>query len=118
LGGTAFVFPPVFSPARQPRPTVADLARDVYELRNKIAHGAEIPKNPFRLEHVLEDTKGQRVNWDTNVYAMTLQNAALFLLIGCLRKIFLSHVTDDVGNERNWKTRLKAFEGVARSRRK
>ena len=118
LGRTAYVFPPVYSPARQPRLTVAELARDVYELRNKIAHGAEIPKNPFRLEHMLEDTKGLQVNWETNVYAMTLQNAALFLLTGCLRKIFLSHLTDDVGNERTWKTNLKAFEGLARSRRK
>jgi hypothetical protein len=118
LGGTAYVFPPVNSPQRQPRPTVADVANHVYELRNKIAHGIEVPKNPFRLPHTLEDTSGQRINWEANVYVMTLQNAALFLLIRCLRKIFLSHLADDVENEQSWKTKLNVFGGLARSRRK
>lgn len=117
LGGDSYVFPPVNSPPVQPRPTVAEVARDVYLLRNKIAHGNEIPKIPFRLPRVLEDTSGRQLNWESLVYAMILRDAALFLLTGSLRRIFLSGWVAEVEDEKKWKAKLKIFEGLARSRR-
>jgi hypothetical protein len=116
--GDSYIFPPVHSPGRQPRLLVKEVAKDVYELRNVIAHGREVPKTPFRVGHELLDVDGRNIYWQPTTYAETLANAALFLLSRSLEKIFLEGWTALVESEHEWKSKLKIMENSARSRRR
>lgn len=116
LGRDTHVFPPVLSPARQPSLTVGDAAEDLFELRNVVAHGSEIPATPFRQRFPIKDTNGNQINWQDFTYAQVLSEAALYLLAGCLRKVFEDGLVGEVETEANWKQRLKNGAEIAKRR--
>ena len=59
---------------------------DLYELRNLVAHGREIPKKPFREEYDILDINGDRINTSDCFYADVIMDAALSSLQGRFAK--------------------------------
>ena len=107
LGATTQVFPAVSAPYRQPQLTVGEVLGDVYELRNLVAHGLEIPAEPFREKRDIVDTDGTRININDYSYAGVLMEAALFVLVRSLQNIMLDGHVDVVKDEAEWKQKLK-----------
>jgi hypothetical protein len=115
LGANTPVFPVVSILKQQPRLTVGEVVEDVYELRNIVAHGREIPPQ-FREKFDFVDTKGQRINYQDNSYGQVLLDCALFLLVKSLQRIMLSDLVDVVKDETQWKHTLKVDARVRRGR--
>lgn len=107
LGPDAFIFPITEVFRQQPFPRVKDVLQDLYELRNKIAHGLEIPKQPYREPYHLLDTYGSLISGENYLYLHLIQEAALFILCKTLRRIFVDGLMDDLKDESKWKLRLK-----------
>ncbi len=107
LGAGSLVFPAVLFTNRQPRLTISEVAGDLYELRNIVAHGREIPAKPFREQHDIRDTDGERINFHDCFHAQVLMESALFLLAQSLRKVMLDDLIDLVKDEAQWKSKLK-----------
>ncbi len=108
LGPQSFIFPPVMH--RQPTVKVQDVLSDLYEFRNIIAHGQEIPISPYRQKYDLLDDRGGRINHDDYHYAELMLESALFLLARALRKISAEGLIDDVRDEANWRINLRQYE--------
>ena len=106
LGSTTPVFPSVPFPDRQPPLRIGDIVEDVYELRNIVAHGREIPKTPFREMRDIVDSNGVPITSEY-IYAQVLMESALFLLVKSLRKIMIEGLLDLVKDETNWKQMLR-----------
>lgn len=107
LGASARIFPAVPLPHRQPRLTIGEVLEDVYELRNIVAHGREIPARPFREKCDLVDAKGVRIDVFDYHYSEVIMESALFLLARSLRKIMVDGLVDVVKDEAKWKQKLK-----------
>ena len=107
LGAETPIFPSVPYPDRQPALRVADIVQDIYELRNVIAHGREIPEKPFRETRDIVDTNGLAINPIEYRYAEVIMEASLFLLVKSLLKIMTDGLIDLVKDEANWKQKLK-----------
>jgi hypothetical protein len=116
LGPNTPVFPTVSFLNRQPRLTVGEVLEDVYELRNIVAHGREIPARPFREKRAIVDTSGERINCDDYFYAQVIMESALFILAKSLRQIMLGDLVDAVKDEAQWKCKLKAEGRLGRAR--
>jgi len=102
---------PVFPSAEfigQPRYTVGDVADDLCDLRNAIAHGNEIPSK-FRKETGFEDARGKLIDGYSSAYQYrnVLEESALFLLCAALKTIFIRDLTDNVADEKRWRAYLK-----------
>jgi hypothetical protein len=95
---------------RQPKTSVSEVLQDLYELRNTIAHGQEIPKQPYREKHDLMSTAGYRINQIDFSYADLMQEASLFLLTTTLRRIFTEGLYDAVADVKQWRQRLTIYE--------
>jgi hypothetical protein len=103
LGKNTRVFPVDYAD-RQPAYTIGELAADIYDLRNQMAHGDRIrpkylEKNEFRFEppvpHYLTLGEFSRQS--------IISEAALFTLCAALRKVILGGHLDLLPNQRRWK---------------
>ena len=110
LGLDTLVFPRESLTHQQPRTTVGEVLGDLYELRNAIAHGQEIPKHPYREPRNLISIHGQRIGTQNLVYGDLLLDASLYLLTGCLRRIFVEGLYEDVAHAERWKRRMTLYE--------
>ncbi len=110
LGPQSYVFPPDSLMRRQPRVKVQDVLADLYQFRNFIAHGQEIPKSPYREKYDLLDDKDVRINHDDYYYAELMLESGLFLLTGALRKISMEGLIDDLRDEGKWRLKLRLYE--------
>ena len=110
LGLDSYVFPPVLSLDIQPREVVADVIEDVYELRNLIAHGLEIPEKPYRQYCDLRSTTGERINYVNYHYGDLILDSSLFLLTRALRKIFIENLYEDVKDVARWRAKMTLYE--------
>lgn len=110
LGPQSYVFPPDSIMHRQPAVKVQEVIEDLYEFRNTIAHGQEIPERPYRQKYDMLDQKGSRINYDDYYYAELMCEGALFVLAGALRKIFIEALVDDVRDEEKWRFKLRLYE--------
>jgi hypothetical protein len=110
LGRDSFVFPPVLSYDLQPSVKVQDVLDDVYEFRNRIAHGLEIPEHPYREKYELLSTTGGRLTYDDYYYAELMLDSSIFLLCTALRKIFFENFYDDVRDVKRWRAKMTIFE--------
>jgi hypothetical protein len=79
-------------------------------LRNIIAHGQEIPKQPYREKHDLISTGRQRINHDDYYYAELMLESGLFMLTTALRKVFAEGFFDDVADPEKWRLKMKIYE--------
>ncbi|MEZ5401277.1 MAG: hypothetical protein R2729_16525 [Bryobacteraceae bacterium] len=79
MGLDTLLFPPDAYLHRQPSIDVRQILRDLYDLRNIIAHGQEIPKTPYREPYPIMSTTGEQINRETLGYADILLEASLFL---------------------------------------
>jgi hypothetical protein len=110
LGPQSHIFPPDSIMHRQPAVKVQDVLPNLYEFRNKIAHGLEIPKRPYREKYDLCDNSGAPINQDDYYYAELMLESGLFLLTGALRKIAVEGLFDGVREEANWRIGLRLYE--------
>ena len=106
LGRTTRVFPPARWIA-QPRYILDDVAHDLYELRNLIAHGSAISER-FRREVGFEDMEGRLIDGYSSAYQyrQVLEESALFLLCSALGTIFTQGLTDAVADPKRWRAHL------------
>jgi hypothetical protein len=109
LGHDTLLFPPD-SMQRQPTTTVGQVVGDVFELRNIIAHGQEIPKTPYREPSPLKSTTGDTINHDPLLYGDILLEASLFLLTTSLRKLFTEGLYEKIADPKQWKAQLTLYE--------
>jgi hypothetical protein len=110
LGLDTLLFPREDFLQRQPEMTVAHVLQDVYELRNIIAHGQEIPKTPYREPYTLKSTTGETINQVPLSYVDVLLEASLFLLISALRKLFTEGHYEQMADQKQWKAQLTVCE--------
>jgi hypothetical protein len=110
LGPQAHIFPPDSLMERQPVVKVQDVIEKLYEFRNKIAHGQEVPEDPYRKRHDLLDENGHRINCGNYYYAELMAESALFMLATALRKVFVGDLFDYVRDEQKWRNSLRLYE--------
>jgi hypothetical protein len=109
LGVDSFVFPPVSSQNIQPSTVVREVLSDVYDFRNTIAHGLEIPKVPFRERCDVIATDGQRINYEDCCRIDLLLESALFMLTTCLRRMFVENLFDEVKDVEKWRLKMRLY---------
>jgi hypothetical protein len=114
LGGCLGPRSPALAPpsdqADGPVVTVQEVVGDLYEFRNIIAHGNELPEAPWRLKYDLLTKSGSRVNLRDYYYAQFLRDCAIFFVTRVLRQAFVDNMFDDVKDVSKWKTLLKLYE--------
>lgn len=110
LGLDSLIFPQDSLMNYQPKTTAGEVLKDLYDLRNIIAHGQEIPKEPYRERHDLISTDGHRINHDDYHYAELMLESGLFMLATALRKILTEGRLDDVADPKRWRLKLKVYE--------
>jgi hypothetical protein len=110
LGVESYVFPPVTSLNIRPTTVVGDVLNDLYEFRNIIAHGQEIPETPYRQKSDLMSTGGQRINYEDYHRAELLLESGLFMLTASLRRIFVEKLFDEVKDTGKWRTKMRLYE--------
>jgi hypothetical protein len=103
LGANTYIFPRDYA-GRQPTYKVGDLAADVYQLRNQIAHGDRIRDEYLvRSEFSLEPTLPDLYRIGERSYQSVLWEATLFLLCACLRQVILDGHLDLLAQPKEWK---------------
>lgn len=105
LGTDTLIFPPDSLMGYQPNTTVDAVLNDLYDFRNIVAHGQEIPKIPYREHRAITSTEGHQINHDPLCYVDILLEAAVFLLTTCLRKVFTEGLSDEVADPAQWRRR-------------
>lgn len=110
LGPQSFVFPPDSIMQLQPLVKVQDVLADLYEFRNSIAHGREIPKVPYRQKYDLLCDGGGRINQGDYYYSELMVESGLFLLTEALRKIAVDNLFGVVQDEEKWRLNLRLYE--------
>jgi hypothetical protein len=110
LGLDTYVFPPDFHMKRQPKTVVRDVLNDLYDFRNIIAHGQEIPLHPYREKSDLIDTTGCRINCQDYYRAELMLESGLFMLTTALRRIFVENLFDDVKDPAKWRVKVALYE--------
>jgi hypothetical protein len=110
LGLDSLIFPQDSLMNYQPKTTAGEVLKDLYDLRNIIAHGQEIPKQPYREKHDLMSADGHRINHDDYYYADLMLESGLFMLTTALRKILTEGLLDDVANPEKWRLKIKVHE--------
>jgi len=96
--------------------TIRDVLEDVYELRNIVAHGREIPAKRFREKFDIVDTNGSRINSTDYYYSQVMMESALFLLVKSLRQVMVERLVDVIKDESNWKQQLKVNARLQKGR--
>ena len=110
LGPQSYIFPPDSVMHRQPTVKVRDVLVHLFEFRNKIAHGQEIPETPYRQRYDLLDEGGGRINGEDYGYSDLMCESALFLLAKALRKVFVDGIVGDIQEEARWRSKLRLYE--------
>jgi hypothetical protein len=110
LGLDSLIFPQDSLMNYQPKTTVGEVLKDLYDLRNIIAHGQEIPKQPYRENHDLMSADGHRINYDDYYYAELMLESGLFMLTTALRKIVTEDHFEDVADPEKWRLKMKVYE--------
>jgi hypothetical protein len=110
LGPESHVFSPDFVMRRQPAVKVKDVVSDLFDFRNVIAHGREIPKAPFREKYDLVDDRGVRINSQDYYYSELMLESGLFLLADAMRKIAVEGLFDDITDPAKWRSNLRTYE--------
>jgi hypothetical protein len=110
LGLDSLIFPPDSILNRQPNTTVRDLLNDVYDFRNILAHGQEIPEKPYRQKKDLVSTTGERINVQDYYYAELMLEGSLFMLTRAVRQIFIDGLFEDVKDSDKWRNKLRLYE--------
>jgi hypothetical protein len=110
FGLDTLLFPPEDFLHRQPETTVAHVLNDVFELRNIIAHGQEIPEKPYRELYSLRSTTGEQINQIDLYYLGVLRDASRFLLTSALRRVFTEGHYEHFANPKQWKAQLTLYE--------
>lgn len=110
LGVDSYVFPPDSIMNWQPNTTVRDVLKDLYDFRNIIAHGQEIPEHPYRQKCDLMSTDGDRINYDDYYRAELMLESSLFMLTTTLRRIFTEGLIEEVKNTAKWRSRMALYE--------
>jgi hypothetical protein len=113
LGFDSFVFPPFTLGGvlvYQPDVRVGDVIERVYACRNIIAHGGEIPEDPYRKQYTLQGVDGFALLPNGMVYIELLMDAALAMLTRALRIIFREAWVDDIAAKKPWKAKMTLFE--------
>jgi len=87
---------------REPNTLVRDVLNDLYDFRNIVAHGQEIPAEPYRTKKDLISTEGKRVNCEDYYGAVLMLESSLFILTTALRRIFTENLFDDVADAEKW----------------
>jgi len=116
LGASTWIFPVLLN--RQPALTVGEVLEDLFDLRNKVAHGQAIPEKPFLQKRDIADAGGARMNSEGYLYSQVLMDCALFLLAKSLRKIMLGKLIDVVKDEAKWKLKLKTDARLEQARKR
>ncbi len=113
LGPDSFFFPPNQFTKAQPITRVKDVVADIFDLRNLIAHGQEIPQKPFRQPYQLTSTSGEALpdTYYPYTYAELLRESALFMLTNSLRKILMDqNRIRAVKDTKRWRAEMKQLE--------
>ena len=110
LGNQTLIFPPDALMGYQPNITVGEVLQDLYDFRNIVAHGLEIPETPYRQNRALVSTDGHQINREPLSYVEILLQAALFLLTTCLRQVFREGLADEVAEPAQWRRKLTIYE--------
>jgi hypothetical protein len=106
-GDKTFVLPKV-GPDGQPKYSVEEVAEDLYGLRSVTAHGQLIPKK-FLEFCEFTNTLGAKIPsypFPTR-YFNILEECALFLFVGVLRKIFMAGLVKTFIDVRSWRQKLR-----------
>jgi hypothetical protein len=107
LDEDSFVFPPI-SGFEQPKYLVSDVAKDLYELRSKIAHGLEIPKKFTRICGFKDTEEQDILGYDpSHQYRQILHESAFLLLVRALKVNFLEDRMAQVASTNDWRRRLR-----------
>ena len=109
LGLHAYVFPKD-ALRRQPQVAVGDVIGALYEFRNTVAHGREVPSTPYRKMYDLLDGAGNRINAQDYYDVELMLESGLFMLAAALRKVFVEGWFDDVADAARWRAQLRACE--------
>lgn len=110
MGPETKLFPPGRFLHRQPETTVMHVLKDMYDLRNCIAHGQEIPQTPFRDIYILRSTNGEQIYNEPPSYVDFLLEASLFLLTGVLKKLLTEGHYDSIADPKKWKLQMNIYE--------
>jgi UDP-2,3-diacylglucosamine pyrophosphatase LpxH len=110
LGLDSLIFPSDSIMNRQPNTVVRDVLSDLYDFRNIIAHGQEIPVDPYRMKKDLISTDGERFNHDDYYCAELMLESSLFMLTTALRRVFVEGLFDDVRDPDNWRIKMRLYE--------
>ncbi|HTU44874.1 MAG TPA: hypothetical protein VMF91_07420 [Bryobacteraceae bacterium] len=110
LGLDSYVFPATSLVHRQPRTLVRDVLSHLYEFRNILAHGQEVPKQFFRQTYDLLSTEGERINYEDYYGAELMLESGLFTLTTALRKIFVEGLVDEVKDHTKWRVKMMLYE--------
>jgi hypothetical protein len=107
LGNETFVFP-ALETFGQPKYRVGEVAEDLYELRNAIAHGGEIPLKFRKGTGFLDCAENLLEGYESGYqYGCVLLESALFLLCAALRKVFVRKLIQTVAERRAWGSYLE-----------
>jgi hypothetical protein len=109
LGVNSYVFPATYR-GIQPNTIVKDVLSDLYEFRNIIAHGQEVPELPHRQGADLISTDGLRMNYEDRCRVDEMLESSLFMLTASLRKVFVADLFDKVNNTESWRWQLRLYE--------
>ena len=114
LGADTFIFP-FGERGHQPPYTVAELAGELYKLRNIIAHGYEMPRRyqeKVGFDIVATVCPAANMKWPYQRRQL-LSEASLFLLCAVLRWIFEKDLIDLVKKSKRWKNYLDGLGAQA-----
>jgi hypothetical protein len=110
FGIDSLVFPPDSLMSRQPNTTIRDVLNQLYDFRNIVAHGQEIPKDPYRQKSNLISSNGERINQGDYYRSQVLLESGLFMLTTALRRIFVEDLIDEVIDPNKWRAKMKIYE--------
>jgi hypothetical protein len=110
IGIDSYVFPPLSSLGLRPNTLVRDVLHELFDFRNIIAHGREIPETPYREKSNLISTEGQRINYEDYHRVELLLDSALFILTTSLRRIFVEKLFEEVKDVAQWKVKINLYE--------
>lgn len=109
FGIDSYVFPPD-SRNRQPNTHVRDVLEEIYDFRNIIAHGQEIPQTPYRQKSDIISTNDERINYEDYYRAELMLESSLFMLTTALRRIFVENLFDEISDTNKWRAKLRLYE--------
>jgi hypothetical protein len=115
LGPQSRVFPRTSILRNRPIVQVEEVLSHLYEFRNVIAHGQEVPSEPYRQKYDLKDDRDGRINAEDYYHAELMLEAGIFMLAQALRQVFVEDLFDDISDQTAWRSKLRLYENRYRS---